>query len=90
MLKGYHAIKVKMSHPLLLMFEKKELFLGLRRLQNRSLLEVNEDFGDKYNDKRAFLVNLFYFQQPLFGQPTDATYIVEAAPPSPLKSPTRA
>ena len=31
----------------------------MRRLQNRSLLEVNEDFGDKYNDKRAFLVNLF-------------------------------
>ena len=30
----------------------------MRRLQNRSLLEVNEDFGGKRNDKRAFLVIL--------------------------------
>ena len=30
----------------------------MRSLQNRSLLEVNEDFGGKRNDKRAFLVNL--------------------------------
>ena len=32
----------------------------MRRLQNRSLLEVNEDFGDKHNNKRAFLVNLSF------------------------------
>ena len=30
----------------------------MRSLQNRSLLEVNEDFGGKRNDKRAFLVAL--------------------------------
>ena len=32
----------------------------MRSLQNRSLLEVNEDFGDKHNNKRAFLVNLSF------------------------------
>ena len=32
----------------------------MQRLQNRSLLGVNEDFGDKRNDKRAFLVNLLF------------------------------
>ncbi len=26
-----------------------------------NLLEVNEDFGDKHNDKRAFLVSLFAY-----------------------------
>ena len=31
------------------------LFLGLRSPRNRSLLDVNEDFEDKHNDKRALL-----------------------------------
>jgi hypothetical protein len=46
---------------LIFMGLNKKLFLGLRNLQNRSLLEVNEDFGNKRNNKRAFLVSPIVF-----------------------------
>ena len=44
---------------ILLGIEQKEFILGLQRLQNRSLLIVNEDFEDKRNNNRAFLSTPF-------------------------------
>ena len=55
------AIK-KISLPILLEVEEKDVVLGQRSPKNRSLLGVNEDFEGERNDKIHFLFSLNIMQ----------------------------